>query len=169
MVKEAYEVSEKYDTPVMLRMTTRVCHSKSIVELKERNEVALKEWTKNPQKYVTLPAHARPLRVKVEERLEKLAEYSENTPFNKVEMHDTKMGFIVSGICYYYAKEAFGDNASYLKLGFTNPMPANMIKISQAKLIKYTSLKRTTRLSKISLNLLASNVQERNSSLSGEK
>ena len=136
MVKEAYEVSEKYDTPVMLRMTTRVCHSKSIVELKERNEVALKEWTKNPQKYVTLPAHARPLRVKVEERLEKLAEYSENTPFNKVEMHDTKMGFIVSGICYYYAKEAFGDNASYLKLGFTNPMPANMIKDFASKVDK---------------------------------
>ena len=136
MVKEAYEVSEKYDTPVMLRMTTRVCHSKSIVELKDRNEVALKEWTKNPQKYVTLPAHARPLRVKVEERLEKLAEYSENTPFNKVEMHDTKMGFIVSGICYYYAKEAFGDNASYLKLGFTNPMPANMIKDFASKVDK---------------------------------
>lgn len=128
MLKEAYEVSEKYDTPVMMRLTTRVCHSKSVVELSERNEVALKEWTKQPQKYVTLPAHSRMLRVTVQERLDALAEYSEKTPFNRVEMGDGKVGVIASGMCYYYAKEAFGENASYLKLGFTNPLPANLIK-----------------------------------------
>lgn len=128
MLKEAYEVSEKYDTPVMMRLTTRVCHSKSVVELSERNEVALKEWTKQPQKYVTLPAHSRMLRVTVQKRLDALAEYSEKTPFNRVEMGDGKVGVIASGMCYYYAKEAFGENASYLKLGFTNPLPANLIK-----------------------------------------
>lgn len=136
MVKEAYEVSEKYDTPVLVRMTTRVCHSKSVVEVGDRNEVALKEWTKNPQKYVTLPAHSRTLRVKVQERLDALAEYSEKTPLNRAEYNDTKVGFIVSGMCYYYAKEAYGENASYLKLGFTNPLPANLIKEFASKVDK---------------------------------
>ena len=128
MVKAAYELSESYDTPVMIRMTTRVCHSKSIVETGERVEVPLKAWEKNPAKYVCLPAISRKLRVKLQERMEKLAEYSETSPFNKVEMGDTSVGIIASGICYYYAKEVFGDQASYLKLGFTNPMPKNLIK-----------------------------------------
>ena len=128
MVKAAYELGEKYDTPFVIRMTTRVCHSKSVVELHDRVELPLKDWEKNPQKYVCLPAHARPMRVKLEERLEKLAEYSETSPFNRVEMGDTSVGVIASGICYYYAKEVWGDKASYLKLGFTNPMPANLIK-----------------------------------------
>ena len=60
--------------------------------------------------------------------MEKLAEYSETSPFNRVEMNDTKIGVIASGICYYYAKEVFGNQASYLKLGFTNPMPAGLVK-----------------------------------------
>ncbi|MDD6920185.1 MAG: indolepyruvate ferredoxin oxidoreductase subunit alpha [Eubacteriales bacterium] len=128
MLKEAYEVSEKFDTPVMMRLTTRVCHSKSIVNLSERNDVPLKEWDKNPRKYVTLPANARVLRVKVEERLDALKEYTETTPFNRAEYNDTKIGFITSGACYYFAKEAYGVKASYLKLGFTNPLPANLIK-----------------------------------------
>ena len=128
MVKAAYELGEKFDTPFIIRMTTRVCHSKSIVELSERAEVAPKEWKKNPAKYVCLPAIARKLRVSLEERLDKLRAYSETTPFNRVEMGDTKVGVIASGICYYYAKEVFGDNASYLKLGFTNPLPANLIR-----------------------------------------
>ncbi len=128
MVKAAYELSESYDTPVMIRMTTRVCHSKSIVEIQDRVEVEPKTWEKNPAKYVCLPAIARNLRVKLEERLQKLAEYSETSPFNKVEMGDTSIGIIASGICYYYAKEVFGEKASYLKLGFTNPMPKNLVK-----------------------------------------
>ena len=136
MIKEAYRVSEDFDTPVLMRMTTRVCHSKSIVETGERVEVPLKEWTKQPQKYVTLPVHSRALRLSVQERLDRLAEYSENTPFNKAEYNDTKVGFIVSGMCYYYAKEAYGENASYLKLGFTNPLPANLIKDFASKVDK---------------------------------
>lgn len=128
MVKAAYELGEAYDTPFIIRMTTRVCHSKSIVELGERSCVPAKEWTKNPGKYVCLPGIARNLRVKLQERLEKLAAYSETSPFNRVEMGDTKIGVIASGICYYYAKEVFGEQASYLKLGFTNPLPAGLIK-----------------------------------------
>lgn len=127
MMKAAYELGEKFDTPFIVRMTTRVCHSKSIVELGERADVPAKAWEKNPAKYVCLPAIARKLRVNVEERLKTLAAYSENCPFNRVEMGDTKVGVIASGICYYYAKEVFGENASYLKLGFTNPLPANLI------------------------------------------
>lgn len=128
MVKAAYELGEKFDTPFIIRMTTRVCHSKSIVELGDRAEVPAKEWTKNPAKYVCLPAIARNLRVKLEERMKTLAEYSETSPFNRVEMGGTKVGVIASGICCYYAKEVFGEDASYLKLGFTNPLPANLIK-----------------------------------------
>lgn len=128
MVKAAYELGELYDTPFIIRMTTRVCHSKSIVEIQDRKEVPAKEWVKNPAKYVCLPAIARNLRVKLEERLEKLAAYSETSPFNRVEMGSRKIGVIASGICYYYAKEVFGEDASYLKLGFTNPLPANLIR-----------------------------------------
>lgn len=136
MMKAAYELSEEYNTPVMMRMTTRVCHSKSIVEINDRKEVPLKDWEKDPSKYVCVPAVARVLRVKLEERFEKLRAYTETSPFNRVEMGDTKIGVIASGICYYYAKEVFGDNASYLKLGFTNPLPAGLIKDFCAKVDK---------------------------------
>ena len=128
MVKAAYELGEKFDTPFIIRMTTRVCHSKSIVELKDRTEIAPKTWEKNPAKYVCLPAIARKLRVNLQERLKKLAEFTETCSFNRMEMGDTSIGVIASGICYYYAKEVFGENASYLKLGMTNPLPANMIR-----------------------------------------
>ena len=104
MMKAAFDLSEEYDTPFVIRMTTRVCHSKSIVELSERREVPLKEWTKNPGKYVCLPAMARNLRVKLQERMNRLAAYSETSPFNRVEMGETSVGVIASGVCYYYAK-----------------------------------------------------------------
>lgn len=128
MMKEAYDVSEKYGAVVLMRMVTRVCHSKSLVEIGDRKEVGVKEWKKDPQRYVCLPAHARVMRVALEERTKQLAEYSENTKFNYAEMGDTKIGVIASGPSYYYAKEVWGENASYLKLGFTNPLPAEMIK-----------------------------------------
>jgi indolepyruvate ferredoxin oxidoreductase alpha subunit len=142
MVKAAYELSEAYDTPVMLRMTTRVCHSKSIVETGGRADVPIKTWEKNPAKYVCLPAVSRKLRVKLEERLQKLAAYSEESPFNVVEMaaacpgEAARVGVIASGISYFHAKEVFGDTASYLKLGFTNPLPAGMIRAFCDKLDK---------------------------------
>lgn len=128
MVKAAFEISEKYDTPVLIRMTTRVCHSKGIVECKSREEVGIKEYIKDIRKYLTVPAHSRQLRIKVEERLQKLQEFSNNTHFNYIEWNDTKVGVIASGGCSSYAKEAFGESASYLKLGFTNPLPIDKIK-----------------------------------------
>ena len=134
MTKAAFALSEEYDTPVMIRMTTRVCHSKSIVEVNDRVEVPLKKWEKNPAKYVCLPAISRKLRVKLQNRLQKLADYSEVSPLNRVEYGTVKedgkrIGVIASGICYYYGKEVFGIEASYLKLGFTNPMPEKLISV----------------------------------------
>lgn len=128
MIKEAFEISERFNTPVLFRMTTRVCHSKGIVECGERVEVGVKDYKKNAAKYVTVPGHARKLRANVEERAKQLLDFSNTTSLNFIEWNDKKVGFIVSGGCYGYAKEVFGDTASYLKLGFTNPMPDEKIK-----------------------------------------
>ncbi|MGL4797640.1 MAG: thiamine pyrophosphate-dependent enzyme, partial [Paraclostridium sp.] len=128
MLKEAYKISEIYDTPVLYRVTTRLCHSKGIVNCEEREEVGVREYRKDIQKRVTVPAFARPLRVKVEERLNKLLDYSNSTPLNYIEINDKKIGIIASGVCHTYAKEVFGKDASYLKLGFTNPLPDKKIK-----------------------------------------
>ena len=133
MVKAAFDLSEEYDTPTILRMTTRICHSKSIVETADRDEKAIKDWAPNPSKYVCLPAMARVMRVKMEDRRERLEAYSESSPFNRAEYADNtgdgpKIGVIASGICYHYGREVFGEDASYLKLGFTNPMPAELIR-----------------------------------------
>ena len=128
MIVKAYEISEAYNTPILFRMTTRVCHSKSVVELGERREVPLKDWEPDNGKYVCVPAVARRLRVKLEDRIRKLTEFSESTELNRVEMHPGKTGVIASGICYHYAKEVFGDSVSYLKLGFTYPLPMKKIR-----------------------------------------
>ncbi len=126
-VKEAYEISEKFDTPVLLRLTTRVAHSQSEVELLPREERAPKAYEKNVAKNVMVPANARPKHVVVENRTKALAEFSETSSLNVVEMGDTKMGFIAAGIAYQYAREAF-PNASFLKLGMVNPLPENKIR-----------------------------------------
>ena len=128
MLKEAFEISEKYDTPVLFRVTTRLCHSKGIVECSDRVEVPIKEYIKNPKKNLTVPAHARVRRVEIDDRMSKLLEYSNNTHLNNYEINATKIGIVASGMCYTYAKEVFGDNASYMKLGFTNPLPMEKIK-----------------------------------------
>lgn len=129
MVIEAYRISEEFDCPVLIRMTTRVCHGKSIVECGERKEVAIREYHKDVKKYVCVPANAKGLRRNLEVKLAKLKEYSENTAFNFVEEKaDAKVGVITSGACYHYAKEVFGEDASYLKLGFSFPMPDDMIR-----------------------------------------
>ena len=128
MLKEAFEISEKYDTPVLFRVTTRLCHSKGIVECSDRVEVPIKEYIKNPKKNLTVPAHARVRRVEIDDRMSKLLEYSNNTHLNNYEINDTKIGIVASGMCYTYAKEVFKDNASYMKLGFTNPLPIDKIK-----------------------------------------
>ena len=133
MVKIGMEISEEFDTPVILRMTTRVCHSKSLVSYSDRIEVSKKPYVKNVQKYVATPAASIKLRVLLDQRLEKLEEFSNKTGLNKIEWNDKKIGVVSSGIAYQYAREVFGDKASYLKLGFTNPLPMNKIKGFAAK------------------------------------
>ena len=125
--KLAYELSEKYDTPVMLRPTTRVAHSQSLVELEERQNVGVKDYTKDTLKYVMIPAYARLRHVAVEARLEELKKYAEVSPINRIEWNDKKIGIITSGITYQYVKETVKD-ASVLKLGMTFPLPAKLIR-----------------------------------------
>ncbi len=126
--KLAYELSEKFDTPVLLRLSTRVSHSQSRVDEEERVNLPPKPYEKNIRKYVMMPAFAKPKHTEVEKRTLALMEYAENCPLNKREMHDTKIGVITAGIAYQYAKEALGDKASYLKLGMVNPLPERLIK-----------------------------------------
>ncbi|MCQ1531007.1 indolepyruvate ferredoxin oxidoreductase subunit alpha [Lutispora saccharofermentans] len=127
-IKEAYRISEDFDTPVLFRVTTRVCHSKSIVEFGEREEVPFKPYSRNIPKYVATPANAKLAHVRVEKRLKDLEEYSNKSPLNKAEYNNKNIGIITSGIAYQYVKEVFGDNASYLKLGFTYPLPMALIR-----------------------------------------
>ncbi|NLY76558.1 MAG: indolepyruvate ferredoxin oxidoreductase subunit alpha [Tissierellia bacterium] len=128
MVIKAMEISEEFDTLVLMRMTTRICHSKSLVEVGERKEVPIKPYKKDLQKYYVAPAVAKQLHVKVEERLKRLEEFSNETDLNYVVWNTDKIGVISSGVAYEYAKEVFGDKASYLKLGFTHPLPMKKIK-----------------------------------------
>jgi indolepyruvate ferredoxin oxidoreductase alpha subunit len=128
MVAEAYEVSERYGTPVMIRMTTRVCHSKGLVQTADRHSFSAVPYVKQRDKMDPVPAISKVRRYVVEEREEKLKEYSEQTALNFEEMNDTKIGIITSGVSYNYCKEVFGDKASYLKLGFTYPLPLQKIR-----------------------------------------
>lgn len=124
----AFELSEKFDTPVIIRLSTRISHSQSIVGLSERQEIELKEYRKDASKYVMMPSNARGRHIAVEQRVEKLAEFSEHCELNKIEYNNKKIGIISSGIAYQYAREAFGDDCSYLKLGIVNPLPAKLIR-----------------------------------------
>jgi len=126
MMKKAYEISEKYDTPVMLRITTRIAHSKSPVTLSERTEVGFKEYKKDPMKYLMVPAVSIKRRVVLEERLKDLKGLSETTNMNYIE-RGGKVGVIASGMCVNFAKEVFGDDATYLKLGMSYPLPDNLL------------------------------------------
>lgn len=124
--KLAFQLSEQYDVPFLLRLHTRVSHSRSPVEIGERTEVPLKDYTKNRDKYVMMPGMARKRHVVVEQRQKALQEFAEQCELNVIEMNDTKIGIICSGICYQYAKEAV-PNASFLKLGLVHPLPAKKI------------------------------------------
>lgn len=128
-IKEAYRVSEKFDIPVLYRVTTRVCHSKSIVELGEREEVGFKPYVKRIDKFVATPAHAKICHGELEEKLKALEVYANTSPLNKAEYNEnTNIGIITASVAYQYVKEVFGDKASYLKLGFTFPLPMDMIR-----------------------------------------
>lgn len=122
----AFSLSEQFDTPVIVRTSTRVAHSQSAVDLCERNELPLREYVKNPAKYVMMPSNAKGRHVVVEERTEKLIAYAETADINKVEDNGAKIGVITCGAAYQYAKEALGDQANYLKIGMTNPLPKQL-------------------------------------------
>ena len=122
MMKTALDLSESFDTPVLMRVTTRICHSKGLVELNERVEVPIKEYVKNVPKYVPVPALAVGMRARVEERMNALQAYSNTTSLNYIEKGGN-IGVIASGMSINFAKEVFGKDATYLKLGFTYPLP----------------------------------------------
>ena len=126
--KLAFELSEKFDTPVIFRTCTRIAHSQCAVELESPVEVALKPYEKQPQKYIMAPANAIRRHPVVEARQAALTEYAEDCPLNKVEYAESRaLGIITSGTCYQYVKEVFGDSVSVLKLGLVNPLPKKLI------------------------------------------
>lgn len=127
MVGLALEISEKFDTPILYRTTTRVNHSQSFVELGDPQPAESGPYEKDPQKYVMMPGNARKRHVVVEERYEQLKAYTETCPFNKIEWGDRRIGIITSGISYQYVKEA-APAVSVLKLGMTFPVPEKMIR-----------------------------------------
>ena len=127
--KASFDLSEQFDTLVLMRICTRIAHSQSIVELGERNEVADKEYAKNPSKYIMMPAYAKARHPIVEERMAALAAFAENCPFNRIDAGtDKSLGIITAGTCYQYVKEVFGDTVPVLKLGMVNPLPEKMIR-----------------------------------------
>lgn len=125
-VLQAYEISEKFDCPVIVRLSTRIAHSQSIVDIGDRQDGIPKPYVKNPGKYVMMPAMAKARHIEVEKRMAELKDFTEKTPLNQIEWGSRDIGVITSGISYQYAHEAFGD-VSYLKLGMVYPLPDNMI------------------------------------------
>ncbi len=125
-IKEAFDISEKFDTPVLFRMTTRVAHTKETVSIGEKNEVALKPFAINIPKYVMVPKNAYQKHILIEKRLHDLSKYSETSSLNKLDEGSPNLGFITSGVTYQYIKETYPD-ASVLKLGFTFPFCDNKI------------------------------------------
>lgn len=127
-VKLGYDLSEQFDAPVMIRLSTRISHSRSLTRLSDRADIPLKDYVKDPQKYVMMPAMARGRHIVVEERTKALSAWAETSSLNTTEYNNTKIGIISSGAAYQYAREAMGEDASYLKLGMVNPLPVNLIK-----------------------------------------
>lgn len=131
--KIAFTLSEKFDTPVILRLTTRVAHSRSLTTLSERVDNGLFEYKKDPMKYVMMPAMAIKKHIAVEQRILDQIAWAETADINTEEINSTEIGVIASGITYQYAKEALGEQASYLKLGCVYPLPVEKIKSFAAK------------------------------------
>lgn len=127
MAMLAFEISERFDTPVLLRSSTRVSHSKSPVSVGERSVPAAKPFRRDPRKYVMVPANARERRKVLEQRLKNLAEFSERTEVNRAEYRDLSLGVITSGVSYQYVREAL-PHASVLKLGMVHPLPEALIR-----------------------------------------
>ena len=134
--KIAFEISEKFDTPVLYKMCTRVAHSQSITDTKDRQLPEHKSYEKNISKYVMAPANAIRRHPFVEQRMKDIEKWSETSGINKIEKADSKIGIITSSTSYQYVKEVLGDSVNILKLGMVNPLPANMIKDFAANLEK---------------------------------
>lgn len=134
-VKFGYEISEKYDTPVILRTTTRLAHSQGAVTLEDRKEIPDKPYQRDPSKFVMMPGSAIKRHLYVEQRMKDMAEDSNDFAINKAEYNDTSIGFITSGIPYQYVKEAC-PNASVLKLGMVYPLPRKLIEEFASKVDK---------------------------------
>jgi len=131
----AFELSEEYDTPVLLRVTTRIAHGKSPVATGSRTEATAPAYERTMAKHVLVPAVARPRHAAVEERLARLQAYAESSPMNRIEWGSRELGIISSGVAYQYAREVLGDNASYLKLGMSYPFADALVRsfISQVE------------------------------------
>ena len=127
-MKEAVHISERFDMPVLFRTTTRISHSKSLVEFGEREEAEPFVYQRNNPKYDCAPAHAYKNHAKVEKHLAELREYSNVSPLNRWEKNGTKVGVITASIAYQYAKDVFPEDTSFLKLGLTNPLPMQLIR-----------------------------------------
>ncbi len=134
--KTAFELSEKFDTPVLLRMCTRIAHSQSVVETGEKVPAVLKDYEKNPAKYIMMPGNAIKRHPVVEARTEALRDFAEDCMYNTVEMNSDEIGIITSGCSYLYVKEALGDSASILKIGMPHPLPVKLIRDFASKVKK---------------------------------
>ena len=126
--KSAFALSEEYDTPVILRMCTRIAHSQCPVELGERENIPMKEYVRQPAKYIMMPGYAKTRHPLVEQRTRNLQAMAENCAYNRVENRGSKIGIITSGCSYLYVKEVFGDSVSVLKIGMLNPLPVKLIR-----------------------------------------
>ncbi|MDR2296071.1 MAG: indolepyruvate ferredoxin oxidoreductase subunit alpha [Clostridiales Family XIII bacterium] len=129
----AFTLSETYDCPVLLRLTTRICHSKSVVTLGTRPPAPVRPYKRDIAKYVATPANAREMRVRMEAREAALAAYANSAPINAAEYNGRRIGVVSAGVAYQYARDAFGEEASYLKLGMTYPMPIELVRAFAAE------------------------------------
>ncbi len=134
--KSAFELSEKYDTPVLLRMCTRIAHSQSIVETQDPIPATLRDYNKNAAKYIMMPGNAIKRHPVVEARTEALRALAEDCIYNKAEYNSDEIGIITSGTSYLYVKEVLGDTASILKIGMPNPLPVKLIREFASKVKK---------------------------------
>ena len=130
---QAYELSERFDTPVLLRLSTRISHSRSIVVTGERQARENLPYVRNVAKNVMMPAMAKARHIDVEARTEALRAWAETSGINRVEYHDKSIGVICAGTTYMYAREALGDRVSYFKLGMVNPLPVDALKAFAAQ------------------------------------
>ncbi|MBR5948317.1 MAG: indolepyruvate ferredoxin oxidoreductase subunit alpha, partial [Clostridia bacterium] len=135
-MKAAYDISERFDVPVLLRTTTRVAHSKSIVSFGERTEHPVPEYKRNPAKNIASPANAVRNHAKLEAAFIELEKFANESALNRLEMNGTRIGVISASIAYQYAKDAFPEDTSFLKLGITNPLPMELIRDFASKVDK---------------------------------